>query len=356
MKIVGIGDLLIPEGYIQEGFENFKDQGIKLKTIQWKLNTYEELQNINLLVETGGSEAYEPPKYIFEAVKDADIIITQFCPITEKLINYCENLKGIGVLRGGYENINLEHANKKGITVFNTPGRNSNAVADFTVGLLLSECRNIAKSHMNLKDGKWIRDYTNADSVPDLSNKTVGIIGFGEIGTKVAKRLAGFDMNIVVYDPFFKGEYSGVNMVSLEELVKVSDFVTLHARLTNETERLINKDLLSLMKPTAYLINSARSGLVDEKALYEALKNKQIIGAALDVFDEEPPGKDYPLVTLENVTITPHLAGGTKDAFTSSPRLLAKEMIKVLIGEESRYVVNKETYSNNKEKFVVKNN
>lgn len=356
MKIVGIGDLLIPEKYIEEGFENFIDKGIEIKTIQWKLNTYEELQNINLLIESGGNEAYEPPMYVFEAVKDADIIITQFYPITEKLINYCRNLKAIGVLRGGYENVNLEYADKKGITVFNTPGRNANAVADFTVGVLISECRNISRSHMNLKIGKWIRDYTNADSVPDLSNKIVGIIGFGEIGKKVAKRLAGFDMNIVVYDPFFKGEYSGVKFVALKELMKISDFVTLHARLTKETERMIGKELLNLMKPTAYLINSARSSLVDEKALYETLKNKQIIGAALDVFDEEPPGKDYPLVTLENVTITPHLAGGTKDAFTNSPKLLADEMIKVLTGEESRYVINKQTYINNKERFIVRSN
>ncbi|HEY8892728.1 MAG TPA: 2-hydroxyacid dehydrogenase [Clostridium sp.] len=344
MNIVGIGDSLIPENYIKEGFKNFEKQGVKVETIQWSLDSYEELQNINLMVETGGSEAYEPPKYIFDAVKDADIIITQFCPITKKLIDHCENLKAVGVLRGGYENINLKYADEKGIIVFNTPGRNANAVADFTVGLLISECRNIAKGHMNLKDGKWVRDYTNADSVPDLADKIVGIIGYGEIGRKVAKRLAGFDMKVVVYDPFLKGEVIDAEMVSLEKLMKISDFVTLHARLTKETEGLINKDLLSLMKPTSYLINSARSGLIDEKALYDVLKNKKIIGAALDVFDEEPPSKEYPLLTLENITVTPHLAGGTKDAFTNSPKLLASEMIKVLKGVESRYVVNKDTY------------
>ncbi|MCB2293620.1 2-hydroxyacid dehydrogenase [Clostridium algoriphilum] len=347
MKIVGIGDSLIPENYIKEGFKNFEEQGVKVETIQWRLESYKELQNINLMVETGGSEAYEPPKYIFDAVKDADIIITQFCPITKKLIDYCDNLKAVGVLRGGYENINFQYADEKGIIVFNTPGRNANAVADFTVGLLISECRNISKSHLNLKDGKWVRDYTNADSVPDLADKIVGIIGFGEIGRKVAKRLAGFDMKIVSYDPFFRGKVLDVEMVTLEKLMRISDFVTLHARLTKDTEGLINKDLLSLMKPTAYLINSARSGLIDEKALYDALKNKKIIGAALDVFDEEPPSKEYPLLTLENITVTPHLAGGTKDAFTNSPKLLAAEMIKVLTGVKSRYVVNKDTYSEN---------
>lgn len=353
MKVVGIGDLLIPKEYIEEGFKCFKDYGAQLEVVEWSLNSYEELQNINLLVETKGCQVYEVPKYIVDAVKDADIIITQFCPITKEVIDNCKNLKAIGVLRGGYENVNLDYANRKGITLLNTPGRNSNAVADFTVGLLISECRNIAKSHRNLKNGEWIRDYSNAEYVPDLADKTVGIVGFGEIGRKVAKRLEGFDMKVVVYDPFLKGD-SEVNKVSLEELMKTSDFVTLHARLTKETEKLINKDLLGLMKPTAYLINSARSGLVDEEALYEALKNKEIAGAALDVFDKEPPGKEYPLVTLENVTITPHLAGGTKDAFTSSPNILGKEMIKLLSGEKPRGTVNEKVYEESKENFIIK--
>ena len=344
MKIVGIGDSLIPKEYIEKGFKNFKEKDFNLETVQWNLKDHVELQNINLLVETNGSEAYEIPEYILEAVKDADIIITQFCPINKRLIDNCKNLKIVGVLRAGYENINVEYCNEKDVIVYNTPGRNANAVADFTVGLLLSECRNIAKSHRNLKKGEWVRDYANADSVPDLSGKTAGIVGFGEIGRKVAKRLEGFDMNIVAYDPFVKEDTVNVKLVSLEELMSTSDFVCLHTRLTKDTERMINEKLLSLMKPTAYLINSARSGLIDEKALYESLKSKKIIGAAIDVFDEEPPGKDYPLVTLENITITPHLAGGTVDAFTNSPKLLAEEMIEILDGKISRFVINKKTF------------
>lgn len=334
--IVGIGDLFIPEEYIKIGFQAFQNHNITVKTVQWELSGYEELQNINLLVETQGSEAYEPDESILQAIHDADIIITQFCPITKKVIDSCPNLKAIGVLRGGYENINVDYAFSKGIQVFNTPGRNSNAVADFTVGMLLSECRNIAKAHKNLKEGEWIRDYANADFVPDLYKKTVGLIGYGEIGRKVAKRLSGFDMNILVYDPFVTSA-ENVQLVDLPTLFTQSDFVSVHARLTPETERMINMDLLSLMKPTAVFINTARSGLVDEKALYEVLKSHKIAGAALDVFDEEPPGKDYPLVTLDNVTITPHMAGGTKDAFRNSPLLLAEEMEKWLLTRESRY-------------------
>lgn len=344
MKIVGIGDLLIPEKFIKAGFQNFEEAGHQVETVQWQLADYEELQNINLKVEVSGSEAYEPPREIVDAVREADIIITQFCPITKKVIDACRHLKAVGVLRGGYENINLDYASKKGILVYHTPGRNANAVADFTVGMLISECRNIAKSHRNLKAGKWVRDYDNAAFVPDLPGKTAGIIGFGAIGQKVAQRLNGFDMRILVYDPFVTEVPEYVTQVPLEELMRESMFVTLHTRLSADTERMINADMLALMRPDACLINTARSGLVDEKALYQALLEKRIAGAALDVFDVEPPAADYPLVSLENVTVTPHLAGGTVDAFTNSPKLIADEMIGLLKQERSRFLVNPQIF------------
>lgn len=351
MKIVGIGDLLIPEEYIKEGFAEFEKAGHQVETIQWDLENYEELQNINLKVELEGSEAYEPSDQIIEAIQDADIVITQFCPITKRVIDSCQNLKAIGVLRAGYENINLSYATEKGILLYNTPGRNADAVADFAVGMLIGECRNIAKSHRNLKQGEWIRDYDNAATVPDLPGKTVGIIGFGAIGRKVAKRLHGFDMEILAYDPYVKEIPDYVTLVSLEELMKKSMFVTLHTRLSKDTEHMINEELLSYMRPDAYLINTARSGLVDEKALYKVLKAKKIAGAALDVFDVEPPSADYPLITLPNVTVTPHMAGGTVDAFTNSPKLIAKEMIHLLDKKMSGFVVNKEIFDTVMDRF-----
>lgn len=345
MKLVGIGDLFIPKEYIEKGFEPFKDLGVEIETVDWKLNSFQELQNINLLVESGGSDAYEPPKYIAEAIKDADIIITEFCPVTKNMIDKCNNLKVIGVLRAGYENINVEYASEKGILVYNTPGRNADAVADFTIGMLIAECRNIARGHMGLKNGQWIREYPNSDYIPDLPGKKVGIIGLGEIGMKVARRLTGFDVEILGYDPYIDTDKYGIRKVSLEELMRESDFVTIHVRLTKETENLIDSNLISLMKPTSYLINTSRSAVVNEEALYNALVNKKIAGAALDVFNVEPPGKDYPLVRIDNVTITPHMAGGSKDAFLNSPKRLASEMIKLWKREESRFVVNKDQFA-----------
>jgi D-3-phosphoglycerate dehydrogenase len=309
---------------MEKGFTLLEKEGHSVTALQWEVPNYEDLQKINLLVEQGGSEVYEPPEYVFEAAKDADVLVVQFCTVTKKLIDSCPKLKAVGTLRAGLENINEKYAAQKGIIIVNTPGRNANAVADFTVGMMISECRNIAKSHLNLKDGKWVRDYANKKTVPDLSGKVVGIVGFGQIGRKVAQRLNGFEMEILAYDPYASNAPDYVKIVSLEELMSRSDFVTIHARSLPETERMISAELLNKMKPTSYFINTARSSLVDEKALYEVLRDGKITGAAIDVFDVEPPGKDYPLVTLENITVTPHLAGGTVDAFLNSPKLLAQ--------------------------------
>jgi len=353
MKIVGIGDLFIPAKFIEKGFEGFGGGKLELTTIDWTQRNLDELQKINLQVEQGGSEAYEVDDFVIEAVKDADIIITQFCPINRKVIDSCPNLKVIGVLRGGIENINLEYATEKGILVYNTPGRNADAVADFTVGGILSECRNIARSCAVVKAGGWKSDYPNRHYIPDLPGKTVGLVGFGEIGRKVAQRLAGFEVNLLAYDPYFKGEAPfGVKLVSLEELVSTSDFISLHARMMPETRHMINADVLTKVKPGAYFINTARSGLVDEKALYDALTDGRLVGAFLDVFEEEPTNADYPLVKLDNVTVTPHMAGGSKDAFWNSPIKLAHEMAGLFTGECGRAVMNKDVFAAASEKFT----
>ncbi len=337
MKLVGIGDLFIPCEYIENGIKS--DEHVDVTTIEWKLNGFDELQNINLIVEQGGREDYDVPQYIIDAIQDADIVITQFCPINKKVIDACRNLKYIGVMRAGYENVNVDYAKEKGITVFNTPGRNAHAVSDFTVGMIICEARNIARGHMGIKTGNWIREYSNSGDIPDLEEKTVGIIGYGEIGRLVARKLSGFNMNIIVYDPFCKDDT--VEAVSLDELMSRSDFITLHARLTEENKRMIGEKELSLMKKDAYIINTSRSGLIDEAALYEALKSNSIAGAAIDVFDEEPPAIDYPLVTLDNVTLTPHMAGGSNDAFKNTPKKLMADIKKALNGDikSCRFIV-----------------
>ncbi len=337
MKIYGIGDLFIPAEYILSGL---KKNGLTGKVYNWNIETFEKLQEINLLIEQNGPEVYDVPQGIIDKIAPAEILITQFCPITKQVINSCPNLKIIGILRGGYENINVEYATAKGIRVLNTPGRNADAVADFAVGAIICESRNIARGHLGIKNGEWIREYPNSGFIPDLPGRTVGLIGFGEIGQKTAKRLSAFDMNILAYDPYCEEYPEYVRQAELEEIFAKSDFVSLHARLTKENRHLVNADMLKLMKPTAYLVNTSRAGLVDEKALCDALKNKKIAGAFLDVFEDEPPGIDHPLVVLPNVTLTPHMAGGSNDAFLNSPIKLAAELVKYLRGEECRGIIN----------------
>ena len=340
MNLVGIGDLFIPGEYIQKGMKGLNEKNVSVSTIEWNLKDFDELQHINLLVEQGGREEIEVPDYIYEAVKDADIIITQFFPIGKWLIDNFKNLKYIVVRRAGYENVNFEYAKQKGIKVFNTIGRNAHAVSDFAVGVMINEARNIARRHYGIKNGQWIRTYPNSDSIPDFTGKTVGLVGYGEIGRLVAKKLSGFDMNIIVYDPYYKG--NDVNLVSLDTLMKESVFISLHARLTKDNERMIGKEQLALMKPTAYLINISRSGLVDENALYDVLKKCKIAGAALDVFDVEPPPIDYPLVTFPNVTLTPHMESGSKDAFLNTSKLLCAGIADYFDGKFTRFFLNKQ--------------
>lgn len=329
MKIVGIGDLFIAAQYIEQGFAPLRAQGHTVAVADWPLEGFDALQAINLRVEQHGCEAVSPPDCAFALARDADVFITQFCPVTRALIDASPRLKAIGVLRAGMENVCVAYAQAKGIEVFHTPGRNAEAVSDFTVGLMLCEARNIARGHHGLKNGRWLREYPNSGHIPDLKGRTLGLIGCGAIGLLVARKLSGFAMRVLGYDPYADAaacEAAGITLTSLDALLSESDFVSLHARLTEANRGLIGADALAKMKPTAYLINTARAGLVDEEALHAALAGGGIAGAALDVFELEPPGPDHPLVALENVTVTPHMAGGSNDAFFNTPVLLRERM------------------------------
>lgn len=336
-KLVGIGDLFIHSTYISSGMQSLKQFGIEVSTVDWKLSGFDELQHINLLVEQGGREDIPVPQEILAAVQDADILVTQFFPIGKALIDACPKLQWIGVLRAGYENVNAEYAKQKGIQVFHAIGRNAHAVSDFAVGAMICTARNIALGHYGIKNHQWIREYPNSASIPDMNGKTVGIIGYGEIGRLVAKKLSGFDVNILAYDPFCRS--ADVKLVDLETLMSESDFITVHARLTPENEHMLNAQMLERMKPTAYLINTSRSDLIDEAALCNVLQEHRIAGAFLDVFDHEPPQADDPLLALDNVTLTPHMAGGSKDAFYNTPKLLANAMIDALEGRPTRFLI-----------------
>ncbi|MBU5590220.1 2-hydroxyacid dehydrogenase [Clostridium sp. MSJ-4] len=340
MKILAIGDRFIPGKVMYSGLSELEKYGCEIEVREWEHPSLEELQADNLIIEQQGPEAVSVDDNLYKGIENFDMLIVQFAPIPKKVMDLGKKLKLIGVLRGGTENIDIKYAEEKNIAVLNTPGRNARAVAEFTLGMILSEVRNISRSHADLKKCIWRKDFINRDNIPELYNKNVGIVGFGKIGQLVATYLKAFGSNISVYDPYFQDEFEGVTFVDLEKLMKESDIVTVHARLTKDTYHMIDKKMIDLMKDTAYLVNTARSGLVDEKALIEALKEKKIAGAALDVFDKEPLEESDEILKLDNITITSHMAGSTKDAFTNSPKIMCDNVINLIEGKGKAPIIN----------------
>jgi D-3-phosphoglycerate dehydrogenase len=298
------------------------------------------LQQDNLVIETEGPDGIRLPGDITKNVDQFDIVIVQFAPLGKSFIAQAENLKLIGVLRGGTENIAVNFATERKITIMNTPGRNARAVAECTIGLILSEIRNIARAHAYLKQNDWRRSFPNSNAIPELYGKTVGLIGYGAVGQLVAGYLQAFGSQIIAYDPFFKGDPKSAELVDLKTLMETSDIVSVHARLTSENYHLVGEKELSWMKPNAVIVNTARSGLIDEQALAKALQENKIQGAALDVFDEEPLPPNHPFIKLDNVTITGHLAGSTIDAFRNSTKQMADQINAALNGQKEVPIVN----------------
>lgn len=340
MKLLAISDAYIPQAVMRRGLASLERLGIEIEVRPWEHASLIELQQANLAIEQGGPSAVPLDEALLTDVGAVQILVVQFAPVDRRFLERLAGLEVIGVLRGGCENVDVEMATRRGIGVVNTPGRNARAVAECTVGLMLAEMRNLARSHACLTRGEWRREFPNRQAIPELRGKTVGLVGYGAVGRLVAHYLAAFGSRVVVYDPYLEGNPAGVERVDLETLLAGSDIVSLHARLTPESQGLIGAQQLARMKPTAVLVNTARSGLVDEAALVDALRRRVILGAALDVFEVEPIGPGHPLLELDNVTLTPHLAGSTIDAFHGSPELMAGHLANLLTGKPGVPVVN----------------
>ena len=333
MNILAVGDIFIPPEAIADACDALREFEPSVEQLFWGPEDEIEQQKNNLLVELNGPVALPVPEEVAARLAEVDALLVHRCPISEDLLNSGPKLKIVGVCRGGHENIDVEAATRLGIRAFHILGRNAEAVSDFTVGLILCESRNIARSHHDILQNKWEKVYSNSAHIPEMKGSTVGLVGLGEVGRRVARKLNGFQARIIVYDPFVAVEAirdAGAEPAELDELFRNSDFISVHARLQEGTEKLIGKDQISLMKPTAYFINTARAGLVEEQALLDALETKSIAGAALDVFWEEPLSPDSPWLKLGNVTLAAHLAGATYDALASSPHLLVDQVAQYL--------------------------
>ena len=280
------------------------------------------------------------PQALQEAVADYDaMIVRSETKVTADVIRAAGNLQVIGRAGIGVDNIDLETATEKGIVVVNAPTGNTISAAEHAIGLMLALARNIPQADAALRNGRWERARFMG---VELRGKTLGIIGLGQVGSEVARRGRGLEMRIIAHDPFVPEEgarVSGVELVSLEELLGQADFLTLHTTLTEATTSLIGERELRQMKPTARIINAARGGLIDEEALQRALEQGWISGAALDVFAKEP-AREHKLFASDRAIVTPHLGASTEEAQERVAVDVAEQVLAVLRGEPARYAVN----------------
>jgi len=342
---LAVGDAMIPAVSFEDAVRDKLSPYInQIFSGNWEDN-WDKLQQRRLLVEKKGPEVESVIPLIRRHGQETSILVGLFVPVSRESYAYMPQLRILGVSRAGYENVNVEEATRRGIAVCNVVGRNAQAVSDFTIGLMLAECRNIARAHHAIANGQWKKEFANSDNIPELRGKTIGIIGFGHIGRLVARKLAGFQVNIIVYDPNMSAgdiREAGCQPVDKETVFQCSDILTLHARLTDENSRLVGEPELASMKPTSYLINTARAGLVDKEALLGALRAGHLAGAALDVFWEEPLDAAEELLQMSNVTLTSHLAGTTREALTRSPQLLVDNILSLIEAGESQSLINPE--------------
>jgi D-3-phosphoglycerate dehydrogenase len=292
----------------------------------------------------GVREAAGDPAELASLSGSADVLLTHLAPVTEGVLDAGTSLKVVGVTRGGPVNVDLPAATARGIPVAYLPGRNLEAVAEFTVGAMINVPRNVARSARALAGGVWDARYFRYDRTgPELGSATVGLVGLGAVGLRVAELLRAFGSRVLAHDPYADpggAQARGVELVELDELLAASDIVSLHARLTDETRGMFDARVFATMKRGAYFINTARGELVDQADLLEALDTGLLTGVALDVFDPEPPATDDPLLRRADVLATPHLAGASRQVATVSAERIAVEVARFLRGGVLRNCAN----------------
>lgn len=293
----------------------------------------ELLESVAIVIVGDGRNYTE--KELVELIKDVDgVLVTAKAPMTQQVIFAGEKLKVIGKYGVGVESVDLNAATARGIPVTYTPGVNQDTVAEFTISLILAVVRKIPFAMESFrKGGQWRNEKFLG---LEMKGTTFGIVGLGRIGSCLAKKIRSFEVNLLGCDPYTsqeKAQALEVKLVDLETLLKTSDIVSLNLPLTPETFHLIGEKELRLMKPTSYLINTSRGSIIDEVALYRALKEGWIAGAGLDVFEKEPPDIDNPILFLENVVVTPHMGGSSLKARVRLVNTAVENVVKILKGE-----------------------
>ena len=289
------------------------------------IEMFQKEKNIDVDVKTGLA-----PEELKEIIPEYDaLVIRSATKVTEELLEAATNLKVVGRAGIGLDNVDIPAATKRGVVVMNTPGGNVITTAEHAIAMILSLTRNIPAGTSSLKEGLWNKKKLQGR---EIYNKTLGLIGFGKIGSIVANRAQGLKMKVIVYDPFVTPELIekvGLESVSLKELYSRSDYITVHVPKMKETTGLLNEDAFNQMNDGVMVVNCARGGIVDETALYNAMKSGKVAGAALDVFETEPPGKS-PLFEFDRFICTPHLGASTREAQTNVAVAVAGQIIEYL--------------------------
>jgi D-3-phosphoglycerate dehydrogenase len=286
----------------------------------------------------GDAEIYcskaETDQELMERIRESEVLINirAFTHLPQQVLSACSNLRLISIWGTGTDNVDLKSAAKLGITVTNTPGANALSVAEHTIAILLALARQVPLLDREVRSGEWPRI-----KMAQLSGKVMGLLGLGAIGRHVASMANGLGMKVIAWTHHpspERAKESGVRFVSKEELLKNADVVSLHLRLNDETRGFFKKAHFDLMKPSAFIVNTARAGLLSPGALYDALRTKKIAGAALDVYDQEPPAPEDPILTLPNVVLTPHNAGMTPEATINGLMMAVENVESFLTGKE----------------------
>ncbi|KRE71029.1 2-hydroxyacid dehydrogenase [Arthrobacter sp. Soil762] len=336
-RILAAGDHFVLNRLLIDAVEREVADGVEFTemTLPWPLTPFGRIAEVD---EASGTE-----EQLIESLRGVEICITQMAPLTEKVLRACPDLKLFCISRGGPVNANLEAATRHGVAVTSAPGRNAAATAEHTLGMMLAAIRRIPQTNADLSAGTWRGDYYTYENVgPELEGSTIGLVGYGAIGSRVARMLNGFGAEVLVHDPYVTADLLAGNatQVGLDELLSRSLVVSLHARVTPETTKMIGAAQIAAMPAGSIIINCARGALLDYDALCDALDSGHLFGAAFDVFPEEPIPAGSRLLTTPNIVMTPHLAGASKQTAAKAAAIIAGDVGRYLRGEPLAHCAN----------------
>ncbi|MFI1801706.1 2-hydroxyacid dehydrogenase [Streptomyces sp. NPDC020379] len=337
--ILAAGDHFVLPGLLTDALRQATGGAVEVRehTLPWPHTPFGQVAEVH---EASGTE-----DEIIEALRGVRICVTQLAPLTERILENCPDLELFCVSRGGPVNADLEAATRHGVAVCYAPGRNATATAEHTLTLLLAAARGVGDAHTDLRKGIWRGDYFDYDKCGiEVEGCTVGLVGYGAVGSRVAKVLAAMGAHVLVHDPYVDARaLRGIaEPVPLDELLTRSRILSLHARVTDETRGMIGRDQIAAMPRGSVLVNCARGALLDYDAVCDALDTGQLAGAGLDVFPEEPLPAGSRLLTTPGVVLTPHIAGGSRQVAHKAAAIVAAEVGRHLRGEPLAHCANPE--------------